>query len=424
MIRYGIVGIGGFAGSWRTSLKELEDRGIAKLAAAVVRNPAKYAEQLPKLENSGCTIYSTLDEMLDRGRGQIDVVGVPTGTSYHAPMAIQAMSAGYNVLIEKPAAATIQDVLQLRETEQRTGRWCAVSYQWIYSPTIQWLKQKLDDGALGAIQEMRSMIGWPRPASYYARNKWAGQISYDKRWVLDGPATNATAHYLTNMLYLAGMRGDHPTSISEVRGELYRAKPIPSYDTSCIQVRTSQGPVPGTDGILITHYVSHSLIDLFDPIMDIFCEQGTIHWEAHSDTAVVHYKSGAQETFVNPDQSDNNLCPFQQIARVLEGKDPAPLCGLVEGGPHVLAINLAFESSEGIIAVPEEYSYRSENEQGSEIVGIKGMEELLKKAQASGLMFSELAVPWGQATAQVSAAGYNHFPQSELLKAKLGRIAG
>jgi len=413
MIRYGIVGIGGFAASWRHSLQTLEERGIAKLAAAVVRNPEKYADELPQLKASGCIIYATLDDMLEQGKTQIDIVGVPTGTHYHAPMAIRAMNAGYNVLIEKPVAATIQEVLELQATERRTKRWCAVGYQWVYSPSIQWLKEKVTTGSLGAIQEMRSMIGWPRAASYYARNKWAGQIWRNGRWVLDGPATNATAHYLTNMLYLAGTQVGHPIAIAEVKAELYRAKPIPSYDTSCIQIQT-------TERVRITHYVSHSLPEILDPVMDISCEEGTIHWEAHNDTAVIHYKNGTQETFVNPVPSDNNLGPFHQVARVLEGKEPTPLCGLAEGGPHVLVIDLAFESSGGITSVPKGYISPRKDKEGSQILCIDKMAEILKKAQSSGLMFSELDVPWAQPTSKVSAKGYDRFPQNESLRAKLG----
>lgn len=412
MIRYGIVGIGGFARSWVRSLQATEEKGLARLAAAVVRNRAKYADQAHALESKGCEIYPTLEAMLAHGRGRIDIVGVPTGISYHAPMAIQAMEAGYNVHVEKPVAATIQEVLSLQETECRTGCWCAVGYQWIYSPTMQWLREKIASGRLGDVLEARSMIGWPRGSTYYERNNWAGRLRHGERWVLDGPATNATAHYLTNMLYLVAAQGDAAASVSSVRGELYRAKPIPSYDTSSIEVQMS-------GGARVLHYASHSLSETLDPVMEITCQKGSIRWEARSDVAVIEYSDGTTEEYANPESSYNNARPFEQVARVVAGKESTPLCGLTEGGPQVLTINLTFESSRGVFAVDERHMLRQRGADGSELVCIEGMAGTLTQAYTRGLMFSELRVPWARETHSVSAKGYASFPSSNLLQQAL-----
>ncbi|HUT21295.1 MAG TPA: Gfo/Idh/MocA family oxidoreductase, partial [Anaerolineae bacterium] len=241
MIRFGIVGIGGFAGTWVRSLRSLEERGVARLEAAVVRNRDKYADQVVGMEKEGRRIYATLDEMLAAGHGTLDVIGVPTGIPFHEPMAVQAMEAGFNVVIEKPVAGTIQEVQRIAMAEQRTGRWCAVGYQQIYSPSVQWLRAKLRSGALGALVEARSVISWPRPLSYYERNAWAGQLRSNGRWTLDGPATNATAHFINNLTYLAQAAEENDFAIASVRAELYRSKAIPSYDTSCIEMVTARG---------------------------------------------------------------------------------------------------------------------------------------------------------------------------------------
>jgi len=135
LIRYGIVGAGGFAARWVEWIERLEATGVARLAAAVVRDRTRYAAEVERLTTRGCRIYASLEEML--AEGQIDLVGVPTGIAQHVPMATQAMEAGYNVLIEKPIAAAIQEARALREVERRTGRWCAVGFQFVYSPTIQ-----------------------------------------------------------------------------------------------------------------------------------------------------------------------------------------------------------------------------------------------------------------------------------------------
>ena len=231
--------------------------------------------------------------MLSAERGHADVVGIPTGIQYHVPLAVQALDAGYNVLVEKPLAGTIQETALVRQAEQRSGRWCAVGYQFVYSDTIQWLAQRLASGDWGRLLEARSFISWPRPASYYARNRWAGRLRVSGSWILDGPATNATAHYLTNLLYVAGCRRNSGTRIQSVRAELYRAKPIESYDTSAIEIQLNTGA-------RLIHLTSHAVTGQVDPVMVLECEGATIRWEAASNSALVRFADGRIETHTDP----------------------------------------------------------------------------------------------------------------------------
>lgn len=411
MIGYGIVGVGGFAAHCVRALEAVEGTGVARLAAAVVRDPARYAAEVARLRGRGCAIYASLEEMLARGRGEVDVVDVPTGIALHVPLATQALEAGYNVLVEKPVAATIQEVLSLREAERRSGRWCAVGYQWIYSPTIQWLRARLQSGRLGAVREARAAIGWPRGDTYYARNRWAGQLRDGEGWVLDGPATNATAHYLTNLVYLAAAQSGAPR-IASVRGELYRAREIPSYDTSCIEIELAAGA-------RLLHCASHALDKVLEPRMVILCERATVRWQAPENTAVITYHDGQVERYADDDPAGMHLHLFTQVARVAAGQDPAPLCGLAEGEPQVLAVNLAFESSTGIAPIPARYTSRAAARDGSEVVAVEGMGALLEEALAHGRMFSELGAAWARRTEPVGAEGYVRFPQGQALRLAL-----
>ncbi|MBC7236639.1 MAG: Gfo/Idh/MocA family oxidoreductase [Chloroflexi bacterium] len=413
MVRYGIVGVGGFAATWLHSLQAVETKGVATIRAAVVRNPAKYRPQVEELRERGCTIYTSLEEMLDGEQGRIDVVGVPTGIPYHVPMAIAAMEAGYNVLIEKPICATVQKVSELKAAETRTARWCAVGYQWLYSPTIQWLKTRAAEGDIGQILKGKTLIGWPRASGYYARNAWAGRLRFDERWVLDGPATNATAHYLTNLLYLCSAQGTESARIVRVRGELYRAKPIESYDTSAIEVELASGAT-------LLHLASHSLRASLEPEMDLIAEKASIHWQASNDQATILYHDGRSESFVNPDPERNHQRLFEGLARVVHGEAERPLCGLAEGAPHVLAIDLAFESAQGIVPIPQTQTIRDIGPDRSELVAVRGMEEALQTAYAASVSFSRINAPWAVHTEPVDADGYVHFPRDARLAANLG----
>jgi predicted dehydrogenase len=413
MINYGVVGVGGFGAVWVRSLKSLEERGIARLAAAAERNREGCAEQIAALEAEGRPVYDSLSAMLAHESARIDRVGIAAGVPAHEPLAVQAMEAGLSVHVEKPVTATVQEVDHLRQVEQRTGQRCSVGYQFIYSPTIQWLRQQLRSGKLGDVQEMRSIISWPRPASYYARNNWAGRVRAGDRWVLDGPATNATAHYLMNMLYLAMYAGKARDEIASVQAELYRAKPIESYDTSCIKVTMASGAN-------LVNVTSHAVAESIEPTMTILCTGGEISWTAQDNAATIHYADGRVDQFADPDVAGNHARPFAQVARVATGEEAAPLCGLEEAGAQVLTINLAFESSAGIWDIPQTFVERRAAGDGSDLIVVSGMEDALRAVQASGRLFSELGLPWAHRTEPVLALDYAAFPQGQSLKQYLG----
>ena len=139
-------------------------------------------------------------------------------------------------MIGKPFAGTVTEAETHARAQERTA--LVRVLQQIYSPSTRWLCDKLQSGALGALREAYSVICWPRGLNYYKRNPWAGQLRANDRWILDGPATNATAHHINNLTYAAQAVEGDAFAIASVRGELYRSKAIPSYDTSCIEIIT------------------------------------------------------------------------------------------------------------------------------------------------------------------------------------------
>lgn len=406
MINYGIVGVGGFAATWVRCLTALEERGVARVAAFVERDQAGQAEAIAALEARGVTQYMTFDEMLEQGRGRLDVIGLPVGIAYHEPLAVRALESGYNVHVEKPLAGTVQGVANIAGAAERAGRWVAVGYQCLYSPTMRWICERLASGALGGIQEARSVISWPRASSYYGRNAWAGQLRSSGKWILDGPATNATAHYMNNLLYMVAQTHGAPAEIATVHAELYRAKPIPSYDTSCIEMHMATGE-------RLLHLVSHSCAENKGPHTMVICQKGTICWVTQGDVATIEYTSGQTERFANPDPEALHALPFAQMAQVLTGEAPRPLCGIAEAAGQVLAINLAFESSGRVHLIPEAHVEVQAQDDGSTLRVVPGMTELLYAAYDSGRMLSEMDVPWAASTATVSSEGYARFPRDE-----------
>ena len=248
--RAAIIGVSGFGHTHYMDLMREAVDGNCKIVAATVINQTEEAEKCAKLKEMGAIIYTDYKEMLEAHKGEIDLCCVPTGISLHAPMSIDAMRAGANVFVEKPVAATIQEVARMKSAEQETGKFCAVGYQHIYQPNTRQVKEFILDGGIGKLRSIRVKGLWPRNENYYNRNNWAGSLKSGDHWVLDSPFNNALAHYLNLACFLAGETFGESAKVKGVKAELYRGNKIESADTASIKVYT-------TNDVEILFIVSH-----------------------------------------------------------------------------------------------------------------------------------------------------------------------
>jgi len=79
----------------------------------------------------------------------VDIVDVVTPNAMHAQVAIAALEAGKDVLLEKPMATSRADCDALLDAERRTGRLVSIGHEMRQS--LQWGKAKslIDEGAIG-----------------------------------------------------------------------------------------------------------------------------------------------------------------------------------------------------------------------------------------------------------------------------------
>ncbi|MEM2970618.1 MAG: Gfo/Idh/MocA family oxidoreductase, partial [Candidatus Bathyarchaeia archaeon] len=149
-------------------------------------------------------------------------------------MTIETLENGYNLIVEKPPAATIQDLDEMLEAERKSGKFCAVGFQFLYMKTVRKLKEYICDGKLGEIEKVLVKGKWKRQDSYYERTPWAGKFIYNGQYVLDGTINNPLAHFLMNSLYFASRKRGEADNPKLVRAELYRGHQIEGEDTSCL----------------------------------------------------------------------------------------------------------------------------------------------------------------------------------------------
>jgi len=94
-------------------------------------------------------ITDSLDDVLRND--QILGVALATPAESHAKLAIQAMQAGKDVLVEKPMALTLEDAEKMKKVAEETGRILMVGHLLEFHPAVLKLRELIASGELGKI---------------------------------------------------------------------------------------------------------------------------------------------------------------------------------------------------------------------------------------------------------------------------------
>lgn len=385
-----LIGISGFGAVHYADLLREVEGGRMQAVAATVINQAEEAAKCERLRTLGCRLFSDYREMLEHCRGRAELCLIPTGTPLHAPMTIAALQAGLNVLVEKPAAGSLQDVQAMQQAARQAGRIVGVAYQQHYSPNTMEAKRALLGGTIGRIEMIKGWALWPRPDSYYRRNSWAGRLRVGESWVLDSPFNNALAHELALMLFLAGRTERGGGVPVEVEAELYRAHQIEGCDTACLRIRTDTG-------LPVLFFVTHASRTTGGSEIEIRGSAGTIHLTRGSLT--IQPRADQATTSATPSQEVLRSGMLQAVCTAARGGDVF-YCDLALAGLQTKAVVAAHEAT-AIHAVDEAFVQR-QTEGGDRKVVIEGVDEVVTQAFGAEKLFLELGVPWAKSPGRIT----------------------
>jgi len=108
-------------------------------------------------------------------------------------MAIAAIQAGANVLVEKPLAGSVGEAETIELVSRETRKFVAVGFQHLYMPGTCALKDAIFNGKIGSLVRVNGLASSPRNLSYSWRNSWAGRLFLNGHPVYDSPLKNAFA---------------------------------------------------------------------------------------------------------------------------------------------------------------------------------------------------------------------------------------
>ncbi len=191
-LRVGVVGFGGIFNSahkstWRTTPK-------AKIVAVCDINPAKL--QKAKLEFPGIATYTDYREMMDKEN--LDIVDICTPNYVHSPIACCALDHGCHTFCEKPDSICVEDVVKMKEAQERSGKVLMVMRNNRHLGSTKLLKKMIADGEFGEIYTGR--CGWIRRRGIPGRGGWFTT----KEKSGGGPLIDLGVHMIDLAIYMMG----------------------------------------------------------------------------------------------------------------------------------------------------------------------------------------------------------------------------
>ncbi len=190
MLKVGIIGVGGIAGTHIPGWLASED---AELVAGSDVSP-EVLEAWGK-EHGIQKLYADPNDLF--ADPEIDIVDVCTPNNYHAPLSIAALNAGKHVICEKPLAPTPDQVKEMIAARDKSGKLLMCAQSSRFSGASLAMKAEVDKGVLGDVYHARCWMlrrsGVPGRPGFIMKQHSGG-----------GPCIDIGVHVLDLTLWLMG----------------------------------------------------------------------------------------------------------------------------------------------------------------------------------------------------------------------------
>ncbi len=304
-VRYGMIGggQGAFIG------------GVHRTAAAIAGNWQLVAGALSstpeKAKASGAELglpddrnYGSWTEMLEREAAlpadvRIQAVSIVTPNHMHAPPAVAAMEAGFDVIIDKPLADSLANAKLIADAAMRTGRRIAVTHTYTGYPLVKQARALVASGELGKVRRVmvKYTQDWLSRASDLENNKQAAWRVDPKQSGAAGAFGDIGTHAANLVEYITGER------LTEICCELTMLPGRLIDDDGAALFRLSGGG----KGTLTASQVLVG--DANDLAISVYCDEAGLHWQQEEpntltvgrrDKPTETWHAGANRAYLSP----------------------------------------------------------------------------------------------------------------------------
>jgi predicted dehydrogenase len=360
-VRVALIGANGH-GRWHRRQIASVDR--VQLVGLADPQPIDPDPPLPE----GTALFTDHRELLAATVPEVVVICTPPHT--HLPIALDALEAGCDLLLEKPPVASLAAHRTLAAQLNATGRSCQVGFQALGSQAWARFRAAVAGGPATSVSALAS---WQRDDAYYRRAPWAGRRNVDGRPVIDGSLANPLAHAVMQALASASAAGaGHPRQLAVER---YRTRPIEVDDTAFARVTFDSG-------LTVTIAVTLAGEEFIAGQIDAVLPTGPATLEYPTDRLAL---PGDPAPVTVPGREDllTNLLDHRSTG--------TPLLVPLEATRDFTAVLEALTEPE--IATPTLVDDKYvDHENGVRV--IRGVNALIRQVASSGSLPSELGVSW------------------------------
>ena len=165
-IRVAFAGLGRAARLYHVpSLRRIEHATIVGGFDMVVATRASWERE------TGTPAVAGLDELFEAARPDVVVVASPPDS--HADLCVHCLSAGVDVIVEKPFTETVSDADRVVEAAAAAGRRVAVNHQFVQAPIFRAVVDAARSGeygrlAFGQVWQLMDLAPWDEPTVWRA----------------------------------------------------------------------------------------------------------------------------------------------------------------------------------------------------------------------------------------------------------------
>ena len=321
-------------------IKAVSNNGLELVAVCDV-DPAKFDVMF---EKAGCGEFpeavrcADYVAMLD-AHPEIELVGIATESGKHAEIALECISRGVNVIIEKPMAMSMEDADRIVALSEEEGVKVAACHQNRFNLAIQKLRGAVEQGRFGKLSHGSVNVRWNRGRSYYDQAPWRGTWEQD-----GGTLMNQCIHGIDLLRWMLGDEVEEVYGATRQRFHDY----LEAEDVGVAVLKFKSGAVGTIEG------TSNVYPRNLEETLYVFGESGTVKvggtstnnidvWEFADETEADSEAKGLQEATSNV-YGNGHTALYADMVDAIE-TDRAPYVDAV-AGRNALEIVLAIYKSQ------------------------------------------------------------------------------
>jgi predicted dehydrogenase len=140
------VGAGGFGKSWLEICMHYNEVKVVAVADVMEEN-LSFAKQMTGLPDDALFLSPT--DAFQKIKA--DAVLIVTPPQTHKDIAVEALKAGFHVMMEKPLTHTFEEAVELLEISRNYDKHVMISQNYRWRPPIQTVKKLIEEGLIGQI---------------------------------------------------------------------------------------------------------------------------------------------------------------------------------------------------------------------------------------------------------------------------------